>query len=45
MLYALSSDKRFLEANLTQKGKEEPQMGQISDVLDQIEEIMFRASR
>lgn len=41
VLYALSSDKRFLEANLTQKGKEEPQMGQISDVLDQIEEIMF----
>ena len=41
MLYALSSDKRFLEADLTQKGKEEPQMGQISDVLDQIEEIMF----
>lgn len=41
VLYALSGDKRFLEANLTQKGKEEPQMGQISDVLDQIEEIMF----
>ena len=41
VLYALSSDKRFLEADLTQKGKEEPQMGQISDVLDQIEEIMF----
>ena len=41
VLYALSGDKRFLEADLTPKGKEEPQMGQISDVLDQIEAIMF----
>lgn len=41
VLYALSSDKRFLEANLAKKGKEEPKMGQISDVLDQIEAIMF----
>ena len=36
MLYALSSDKRFLEANLANDGKGEPKMGQISDVLDQI---------
>ena len=41
VLYALSSDKRFLEADLAKKGKEEPKMGQISDVLDQIEAIMF----
>ena len=41
VLYALSSDKRFLEANLANDGKEEPKMGQISDVLDQIEAIMF----
>ena len=41
VLYALSSDKRFLEANLANDGKEEPRMGQISDVLDQIEAIMF----
>ena len=41
VLYALSSDKRFSEANLANDGKEEPRMGQISDVLDQIEAIMF----
>ena len=41
VLYALSSDKRFLEADLAKNGKEEPKMGQISDVLDQIEAIMF----
>ena len=41
VLYALSSDKRFLEVDLGKDGKEEPQMGQISDVLDQIEAIMF----
>ena len=41
VLYALSSDKRFLEANLANDGKGEPKMGQISDVLDQIEAIMF----
>ena len=41
VLYALSSDKRFLEADLAKKGKEELKMGQISDVLDQIEAIMF----
>ena len=41
VLYALSSDKRFLEADLANDGKEEPKMGQISDVLDQIEAIMF----
>jgi len=41
VLYALSSDKRFSEANLANDGKGEPKMGQISDVLDQIEAIMF----
>lgn len=41
VLYALSSDKRFLETNLANDGNVEPKMGQISDVLDQIEAIMF----
>ena len=41
VLYALSKDKRFLETDLTPKGKEESQMGPISDVLDEIEAIGF----
>ena len=41
VLYALSKDKRFLETDLTTKGKEESQMGPISDVLDEIEAIGF----
>ena len=41
VLYALSRDKRFLETNLAKKGKEELRMGPISDVLDEIEAIMF----
>lgn len=41
VLYALSRDKRFLETNLAKKGKEELQMGPISDVLDEIEAIGF----
>ena len=41
MLYALSKDKRFLETDLAKDGKEEIQMGPISDVLDEIEAIGF----
>ena len=41
VLYALSKDKRFLETDLTPKRKEKSQMGQISDVLDEIEAIGF----
>ena len=41
MLYALSNDKRFLETDLAKDGKEEIQMGPISDVLDEIEAIGF----
>ena len=41
VLYALSKDKRFLETDLAKDGKEEIQMGPISDVLDEIEAIGF----
>ena len=41
VLYALSKDKRFLETDLERDGKEEIQMGPISDVLDEIEAIGF----
>ena len=41
MLYALSKDKRFLETDRAKDGKEEIQMGPISDVLDEIEAIGF----
>lgn len=41
VLYALSKDKRFLETYMTKEGKEELQMGPISDVLDEIEAIGF----